>query len=256
VPRRGRFRLATLVVFAALFGAAFPLGGHVRADDALLPAYEQFVAGDMLAATDTAEAVGTAEALAFATQILCYHGQFVASEEERQPYFERAVALAERAVEMAPDKAEPHFQLAHALGRYAQAFGILEALSEGFADQVRDQIDAGMAIAPDDPTGHVLLGSWHAEIVASAGFMGSMIYGADSDEVFVHFDEAIATQPDDPISRLSYAEAILKLDDEDYDAEVRAQLGAIMSAEPRHALDGLVKAEAERLLKELDAPED
>ncbi len=199
-----------------------------------------FDAGKFLEAAEAAERMGGGSALAFAAGARTTYGQFVAPPAERQAHFETAMQLAERAVALEPGNAETHFELAHALGRYAQDFGILEALAEGFATRVRDSVEAGLALAPDDPTGHVLMGSWHAEILGSAGFLGGVIYGAESEAVFAHFEHAMAMNPDAPLVLLSYAQAMLKLDEAEYAAEIRARLAEALAVEPATALDRIV----------------
>ena len=55
--------------------------------------------------------------------------------------------MAAEALELDADNAFVHVQNAHALGRYSQQIGVMEAFSEGLAGRVREHIDAALTQA-------------------------------------------------------------------------------------------------------------
>ncbi|MDP6588305.1 MAG: hypothetical protein QF666_02535 [Alphaproteobacteria bacterium] len=228
-----------------------------RADNANLldQARSLFAAGDYLPAADKARAQGSADGLALATQITCYYGRYLAPEEERLGLYEGAIEMAAAALELAPDNAFVRVQNAHALGRYSQAIGVVEAISEGLAGRVREQIDAALALEPDNALAHMLLANWHAAIINNSGFIGRMVYGADEDEVFTHYAEAIRLSPASPQIRIEFARAVLELDEDDNSALAREQLEAALALPTQTAFEEILRGEATALLNGLNGAE-
>jgi hypothetical protein len=177
----------------------------------------------------------------------------VAAKEERLTLLEKAVGWAEAALALDDKNAEVRVQMAHTLGRYSQQFGIMDAITEGFANRIREQIDAALALEPDNPSAHMLLANWHAEIIDSAGFIGRTIYGADSDEVLAHTAAAIAARPDDLLLRIEYANALRKIGEEDYAPQIRAQLEVAANLPVDAAFDKLLQFRAQQMLNALNS---
>jgi hypothetical protein len=67
----------------------------------------------------------------------------------------------------------------------------------------------------------IALGSWHAEIV-SRGV--GVLYGGKLEQVFALFEGALRTAPKSITVRLYYAKAMLKLDEQKYRSQAKAQL--------------------------------
>ena len=242
-------KLAAVVVAVVLLGGASAL----RADDALDKARALFSEGEFLPGVEMAEQLGTADSLAFAAQGLAYYAHFVAAEDDRLALLEKAVGWAEAALALDGKNAEVRVQMAHTLGRYSQQFGIMDAITEGFASRIRDQIDAALELEPDNASAHMLLANWHAEIIDSAGFIGRTIYGADPDEVVAHTAAAIAARPDDLLLRIEYANALTKIDDEEYAAQIRAQLEVAANLPVDGAFEKLLQFRAQQMLNTLKA---
>ena len=241
--------LATAII--VLFASAATLA---RADNANLldQARSLFAAGDYLPAADRARAQGSAEGLALATQITCYYGRYLAPEDDRLALFESAIEMAAAALEFEPDNAFVRVQNAHALGRYSQQIGVVEAISEGLAGRMRDQIDAALALEPDNAAAHMLLANWHAAIINNSGFIGRMIYGAEEDEVFTHYGEAIRVSPEDAQIRIEFARAVLELDEDDNSALAQDQLDIALALPAATAFAEVLRGEAAALLESLE----
>jgi len=243
---------------ALAFVFIFVVGGAVatettRAETAPLDdARALFNAGHWLEAIEMAEAEGSDEGLALATQIICYYGRFLAPEDERKALFARAMEMADAAIALAPESAGPHLQSAHAMGRYSQELGLVEAMSEGFAGRIRDAVDKALELDPDNAGAHLLLANWHAQILASAGLMGRMIYGADEDEALAHYSRAVALAPNGALVRIEYAAGLLLLDEDDNRDAARAQLQAASAHESETAFGELIRQRAITMLAALD----
>ena len=241
------FATAIIVLFISAATSA-------RADNANLlnEARSLFAAGDYLPAADKARAAGNAEGLAMATQFTCYYGRYLAPEDDRLALFESAIEMAAAALELEPDNAFVRVQNAHALGRYSQQIGLVEAISEGLAGRVRDQIDAALALEPDNAAAHMLLANWHAAIINNSGFIGRMIYGAEEDEVFTHYGEAIRVSPEDAQIRIEFARAVLELDEDDNSALAQDQLDIALALPAATAFAEVLRGEAAALLESLE----
>ena len=75
-----------------------------------------------------------------------------------------------------------------------------------------------------------------------------MIFGADEDEVFAHYSEAIRVSPADPQIRLEFARAILELDEEENATLAREQLDAALAMPVETAFGEVLRGEATALL--------
>jgi hypothetical protein len=240
--------LVTAIMALYLSAATVARAGD---SDLLSEARSLFAVGDYLPAVEKARAAGSAEGLALATQITCYYGRYVAPEEARLALYESAVEMAAAALELNAGSAFVQVQNAHALGRYSQQIGVVEAISEGLAGRVRDYIDAALALDADNASAHMLLANWHAAIINNSGFIGRMIYGADEDEIFAHYAEAIRIAPADAQIRVEYAGAVLGLDEEENAALARAQLETAMALPAETPFEELIRGEAAALLDSL-----
>ncbi|SVD86355.1 uncharacterized protein METZ01_LOCUS439209, partial [marine metagenome] len=133
--------------------------------------------GDFYEAAEIAARLGGLEGFTLAAAALAIHGYEIAPESEKQEHFLRAIDYAEKAIEIDPNNSEANLQISHTLGRYAQTVGVAEALSGGFAERTKAAMDRAVELDPENVRAHLSIGSWHAEIVAAAGFMAKLLYG-------------------------------------------------------------------------------
>jgi tetratricopeptide (TPR) repeat protein len=154
-------------------------------------------------------------------------------DDEREALYEAAVADAERAVELDPDEAEAHFELARALGRTAQFRGVLQSLN--LAARMSDALDRAIELDPEHAGAWHARALWHAEVPWFAGGRGGLVEPS--------FERAIEIEPDVIGHRVAYAEVLI--DREAYDRAAE-QLDAALGLAPSTYLDGedLAKAEA------------
>jgi hypothetical protein len=211
-----------------------------------------FDEGRFLEAADLGEAAATSASLAMAAESLALHGFYLAAEDDKQALFTRAVGLAERAV--AQDAANPqaHLQHSHAMGRYAQTIGVVDALSEGYAGLTRDAMDKALALDPDLVPALLSIGAWNAEIVSAAGsLMASMLYDADEEGSLAAFEKAYALAPEHNGVNLEYAIGLTLLDD-DYCPQARELLTAAATLPANNAYEDIVTEQAKMRLAELE----
>ncbi|MFP6757153.1 MAG: hypothetical protein VCC99_02900 [Alphaproteobacteria bacterium] len=183
-----------------------------------------FDAGEFVAAADAGEAAATSDSFALAAESLAVYGYYVATADEKQAVFERAIEMAEHAIAADAVNPEAHLQASHAMGRYAQTIGVVKALGDGYAGKVREAIDAALALDPDFMEAHLSLAAWNAEIVASAGFMADFLYGATEEGALEHYQAAYALAPDQKGVGSEYASGLLLLDKDKYGEQARTLL--------------------------------
>jgi len=236
----------TLALVCLLFGPSVALAATLD------EAETAYLEGRYLDAAEIGEALETSEGYALAADALAVYGYYLAKEDDKQPLFERAMAAAKEAIQRNAANPEAHLQSAHAMGRYAQTIGVLEALNEGFAEKIREAIDNALLLDPELAPAHLSLAAWHAEIVGSAGFMADFLYGATEEDALVHYQKAFELAPDQKAVSLEYATGLLILDDEDYADRAREMLQRAIELPAVDAYDGIVHDQAVSKLAELN----
>ena len=171
-----------------------------------------FAEGRFTEAADLARLLETSEGYALAADSLSIYGYYLARDSEKEGLFRRAVELAREAIRLDPANPEAQLQLAHALGRRAQVTGVLKALKEGYAGQMRDAVREALRLAPDMASAHLSFAAWHAGVVSNGGFIASLLYGANEEDALAHFERALELAPQEKIALLEYALGLLSLD--------------------------------------------
>jgi tetratricopeptide (TPR) repeat protein len=241
-----RFFLGLLLIVLV---AALPGRGRTADDSGTLAeARKLFAQGAYTEAAAHAAKVGGAEGLALAAEMTSHYAHFIAPADARLELYRNAISWTEEALLLDDKNAYVHLEAAHALGRYAQEIGVMDALGQGLASSVRRQIDAALALEPDNANAHLLLANWHAEIIASSGFMGRVLYGTSEDEARAHLERALALAPNNILIQLEAAGALLKLDATENRAAARAHLEAALALKPADAFEGVVHEAAQHQL--------
>ena len=203
-----------------------------------------FAEGRFLDATRDAKLLKTSEGYALAANSLAVHGFFNAKDGRKQALFKEAITLAEEAVRLGPGNPQAHIQLAHAKGRYAETIGTLEAIEEGFAEQVRNAAEKALALKPDLAAAHLVLGTWHARVIGEGGFMARMLYGASEKDALAHYEKALELAPGMKYPLVQYALGLVLLDDDDHRRNARRLFERAIALPSADALDRLVHKQA------------
>ena len=233
---------------------AVPSAGAAGAES-IHEARAAYTEGRFVDAARIAEALGTSEGLALAAESLTIHAHFIASKDEKEALFQRAAGLARQAVRADPGNADAHLQLAHAIGRNAQAVGSLEAANRGYAGQIREATETALQLNSEMAAAHLSLGLWHAEIVGAVGsFLAYLTYGARARDALASFERALELAPDAKAASLEYATGLLALDENKYREKARRLLKRAIEVPTKDAYDRLLDKEALERLGALDAP--
>ncbi len=176
-------------------------------------AHAAFAEGRFVKAAEIGQALKTSDGYALAAKSLAIHGYLIAKEEEKQALFDRAMLLAEEAVRLDAANPEAHLQSAHAMGRYAQTIGMLQAVSGGYATKVREAVGEALRLDPKMAAAHLGLATWHAELVNGAGLMSGFLYGATEKQAHAHYERTLELAPDEKVAFVEYAFGLLLMGD-------------------------------------------
>lgn len=229
----------------------FVLAGTIGAEE-IDEARTAFAEGRFTEAADLARVLDTSEGYALAADSLAIYGYYLAPDSEKAGLFERAVEFARTAVRLDPANPQGHLQLAHALGRYAQVIGLLTALNEGYASQVRDAAQEALRLAPDMAAAHLSFAAWHAGATSTGGFVAGLLYGANEEGALAHFEQALELAPREKIVFLEYALGLLRLDAIGNHEQARDLLERAVRLPQRDAHDRIIHRKAIERLATLD----
>ena len=240
---------ATLRSHLVIAFAFLPAGAAAESIEAARAAFSE---GEYIEAADLGEAVGTASGHALAAEALAIYAHYLAEEEEKAPLLQRAMRLAETAIELDPGSAEAHLQSAHATGRYSQLFAPMKAMREGYPKQVRASIERAVELDPSHFGAHLSLASWHAEAIGKGGMMARALLGANKNTALTHFEQAMALAPDRNVVLIEYASGLLMLERRKGRSEARDLLVRAIELPPQDAFERILQQQAIERLAALD----
>ena len=226
-----------------------PLAPPARGND-IETATKLMADGKFYEAAEVAAAMGDSQGLTLAARALAIYGYEIAAVSEKQELFLRAIVHAEKAVELDPDSSEASLELSHTLGRYAQTVGVAEALTGGFAEKTRAAMDRAVQLDPKNFRAHLSIGSWNAEIVAAAGFMAKILYGATEEGSLLSYQKALDLSPQSGVVHFEYAMGLMRLGDENIDLATK-HLEKALALPPRDAYGKIVRDKAKQALAEI-----
>ena len=242
LARLFRVTMASVVV-SAFFGPALA--------QSLETAHAEFVRGNYEAAASAAAAAGTSEGFALAASSLSAHGEYGVDADGKPQVFQQAIDYARQAVEQDGSNPDAHFQLARALGRYAQTLGAIKAVNQGYADDVKNSLDTAIALDSGFWPAHLSLAAWNMEIVTKAGFLGRITFGATAKKAVSHYSKAVELAPGEIVVMFETAHGLRELDAGQYQSNILQLLGRAVQLEPASAYEREIQDRARTLLAEL-----
>lgn len=186
--------MRNIIVTAVLAGVGLAFAASLEDATAL------FDKGDAKGAADAALELGTAPGFALAAKATTL-GAALAPQGQQEALFDKAAGYARRAIELDPNNADAHFELARADGRLAQFKGVLQSL--GLASEVKNSLNKAIELNPRLAGAYVALGLWNAEVPFFAG--------GNKGQVQPNFEKAIQLEPGVVTHRLEYANALMKV---------------------------------------------
>lgn len=172
-----------------------------------------------------------------------------AAEDSQLAIFEAAREAEERAIDLRETEADPHFQLARALGKIALFKGIFKSAS--LAKRVRREAERALAIdSLHDGAWHIL-GRWHREVARKPKIIRvPMGLGAANKEDAISFmRKAVQLNPEFVNHHLEMGITYLKYKDEE---AARAEFERCLELPSKRPLDEKYKSHAKKFLAQLD----
>jgi tetratricopeptide (TPR) repeat protein len=157
---------------------------------------------------------------------------------DAEAMYTEAADHARAAIALAPERPETHMELARALGRLAQFKGVLQSL--GLASEVKTELDKAIELDPTYAAALHALALWNLEV--------PWIAGGRSGQVVPLFDRAIASEPNEIVHYVDYADALIRLNDT---AAAKTQLEAALALSVTKYRDQQDQAKAQKMLDEL-----
>ena len=191
--------------------------------------------------------------IAKATRDVGARAELDGDKEKAEASFRQAVAAARRAVKLAPDRAEGHLELGIALGRLALFEGGKQKVR--LSKEVKAEGDRALAIDPNLDRAHHLLGRWNRSIAtlnlfektAANVVYGGLPSGASLDQAVLHFEKAIALNPDNMNHHLELGRTYLVLK---LKQKARQELERSLALPPSSPFDADYRRQAKELLAE------
>ena len=208
-------------------------------------------------AAQLAEALGTSEGFTLASKSITIRAYYISADAKKDALFERALALAQKAIRSDPDSPEAYIQSARVMGRHGQTIGVLESTTKGYAEKIRETVEKALRLNPEMPEAHLSMAMWHSEVISSVGsFMADIMFGADEDEAIEFYERALKGAPEEKIVLLEYAIGLLALDDDEYREQARRLLQRAIELPVKDAFDDLIHQKAVETLAALDSLDD
>jgi len=135
-----------------------------------------------------------------------------AVEKRKLALFLGSVERAEELQACAASIPNAWYLHAQALGRYAQAISVVEALAQGLGGKVKACLERTIALEPHHADAHIALGAYHAAVIDKIGaLVGGLTYGASTDSGVKHFETALKLNPLSAIARIEYANGLVMM---------------------------------------------
>lgn len=216
--------------------AATPLAARANNLDA---AYDAYAAGDYADAVVLASSGESAADYALAARALNAVAYFEAERKEARRTADDAIDMAEKAIALDPDLPEARLQAAIGMALKGARISPFRAFFSGLAAKARAQIDAALALDPDNPWALSTSAAWRIEVARRGG--GSL-YGADPVKGHEEFMAARALAPDNVAIAYECALRLLADSRAEWRADALAALDAALAGAPQTEFERDVQA--------------
>ncbi len=244
ISRSKRAQQLLAVVFIAVM--LFP---NLSAAEPLDDVAALYIGGSFIEAARQAEAIGTADAFAYAARSLLSAATTGPRDKSVLDYVERAEQAARAAISLDPDHVEGNIQLALSLGLIGRHTGRLRAHFRGYARDGKEHLDRAFSVAPENSWVLSVLGGWHLEIVDRAGRKSAeWLYQADEQTGIDYYEAALKVDPGNIAIRHQFGLQLAALGKEEHVVRARDVLAPIEELVPSDAFSGVMAARALELL--------
>lgn len=194
------------------------------------------------------------EALWNAAILYARHGFRKKSGDEQEENYRKALELAQKAVDLYPDRGHSYYALAVAMGRMTEVMDSGDRIEA--AHEIKESVEKAAEMIPDyAPVWH-LYGVWHSDVAnvsgierTAAGLFSSGLPEASNEKAEEFLQKATEMNPERILFRLDLAKHYIKTDQ---DEKAEKELERIKKMEPVTQDDPRNIMEAEELLEDLN----
>jgi hypothetical protein len=218
-------------------------------DDKVVAAWALFHAGEFQKAFDAGLKAGAA-GVTVANKAQCIYANYLEkSEKTKLAMFLEAAERAEAQQASEPKNANAFYWQAYAIGRYSQGISVTKALAQGLGSKVKHALETTIKLAPKHADAHIVLGTFHAEVIDKVGKLLGRTQGADTATGLSMFRSAIKLNPTSAIAMVEYANGLVMLEGDKKMKEAEQLYADAAGCTPMDAMERLdvemAKAELE-----------
>ena len=226
-------------------GDAEPLPKEAK----VLEAWALFHAGDFHKAFDAGLKAGGAGITVANKAQSIYANYLETSEKTKLAMFQEVMARAEAQAADDPKNANAHYWQAYAIGRYSQGISVAKALAQGLGTKVKSALEITIKLAPKHADAHIVLGTFHAEVIDKVGSLLGKTQGANKATGLAMFQQALKLTPHSAIAMIEYANGLVMLEGDKKMKEAEKLYADAAACKPMDAMERLdvemAKAELE-----------
>jgi hypothetical protein len=183
-------------------------------DTKVLEAWALFHAGEFQKAYDAGLKAGGAGITVANKAQSIYANYLEKSEKTKLAMFQEVVARAEVQAAAEPQNPNAHYWMAYALGRYSQGISVAKALAQGLGAKVKAALETTIKLAPKHADAHIVLGTFHAEVIDKVGSLLGKTQGASKATGLAMYQQALKLTPASAIAMVEYANGLVMLEGE------------------------------------------
>ena len=181
-------------------------------DDKVLAAWALFHAGEFQKAFDAGLKAGGAGITVANKAQAIYANYLEKSEKTKLAMFLEVAERAEAQQAAEPKNPNAYYWQAYAFGRYSQGISVVKALAQGLGVKVKNALETTIKLAPQHADAHIVLASFHAEVIDKVGKLLGRTQGADAATGLKLYKEALRLNPASAIGMVEYANGLVMLE--------------------------------------------
>jgi len=218
-------------------------------DDKVLAAWALFHAGEFQKAFDAGLKAGGAGITVANKAQSIYANYLEKSEKTKLAMFMEVAERAEAQQATEPKNPNAYYWQAYAFGRYSQGISVVKALAQGLGVKVKNALETTIKLAPQHADAHIVLASFHAEVIDKVGKLLGRTQGADAATGLKLYREALRLNPASAIGMVEYANGLVMIEGDKRMKEAEQLYADAAASTP---LDAMERLDVEMAKEELE----
>ena len=218
-------------------------------DGKVLAAWALYHAGEFQKAFDAGLKAGGAGITVANKAQSIYANYLEKSEKTKLAMFLEVAERAEAQQAAEPKNANAFYWQAYAIGRYGQGISVAKALAQGLGSKVKNALETTIRLAPQHADAHIVLASFHAEVIDKVGKLLGRTQGADAATGLKLYKEALRLNPGSAIGMVEYANGLVMIEGDKRMKEAEQLYADAAASTP---LDAMERLDVEMAKEELE----